>query len=82
MVPQDYKTACAEVPVTRHHIIFLADDDVILQNCLHYWRRGDITWEQAMMMAVKFLCEQNKGYRNKLVEWMNHNPAPFILRRQ
>ena len=64
--------------VSRKDILHFADHDPIIQTVLGYWRRGDITWEEAMMTCVAELSQDRHRLREKLKTLMSNTTTPII----
>lgn len=54
----------------------LGRDNPVVHACLTLYQKGELTFEQAMMSAVKFLATQNKHMFNELVKQANERITP------
>ena len=46
-------------------------DNPVVHTCLTLYQKGELTFEQAMMSAVKFLATQNQHMFSELVKQIN-----------
>ena len=51
---------------TRSKVIERANEDPLIAAILTWWRMGEITWEQAMMIVVLELVEQYEILQKEL----------------
>lgn len=62
--------------IEQSEIFILGQTNSIIHQCLTLCQRGDLTFEQAMMSAVKFLAIQNKNMFDELVKQANERIVP------
>lgn len=49
-------------------------DDPIVANCIGLWERGQLSWEQAMMLAVMMLSKEVDSLRKRVIEQLHAEP--------
>lgn len=57
----------------------LGRDNPIVHTCLTLYQKGELTFEQAMMSAVKFLATQNQHMFAEVVKHMNERIIPWKI---
>lgn len=75
----DFKSFGPDGYVTDPNEILLkvAMENPIVYGCVSAYRNGALSWEQAMMSAVKFLVTQNKSMFEELVKQANERITPW-----
>jgi len=65
---------------TPEDIMVIAYDSPIVEACLCIWRKGDLTWEQALMAAVITLAHCNASLTQDCIRLTQMQPpAPIIV---
>ena len=59
----------------RKKVIELSYYNVLIYNCLKYWKNGDCNWEEAMTLAVIQLAEDNERLYRQLSELYKKMPV-------
>lgn len=54
-------------------------DNPVVASCIQLWRRSDVSWEQAMMVAVMALSSEVKSLRREVVVQMERELAPALF---
>lgn len=62
--------------ITEDDILELAKDDRILNTVIRLGRQRNFTWEETMMIAVKYLVQRNHDIEDKFIEYMNKTVSP------
>lgn len=58
----------------------LGSRDPVVRHCLQLWRRGDLTFEQAMILLVATLAESNRKLVAAELERLAHAPSVVFPR--